>query len=163
MRTIGLEDRLGCPHRPAPTSSVLFFLFFNIYLFIYFYFWLHRVLVEARRTFAAARGLSCPEACEILAPRPGIKPTSSALEGGFLTTGPPGKFPMSSVLFPDLRPGLRVWRGLLTTQEPHRATSGHPADPLPCCATSHQLLALSGPYSLTLPTSEPLVVLAVWT
>ena len=34
---------------------------------------------------------SCPMACEILVPRPGIKPTSSALEGGFLTTGEPGK------------------------------------------------------------------------
>ena len=32
-------------------------------------------------------------ACGVLvAPQPGIKPTSSALEGGFLTTGPSGKF-----------------------------------------------------------------------
>ena len=31
------------------------------------------------------------EACEILAPRPGIEPTPPALEGGVLTTGPPGK------------------------------------------------------------------------
>ena len=29
--------------------------------------------------------------CGILVPRPGIKPTFSALEGGFLTTGEPGK------------------------------------------------------------------------
>ena len=36
-------------------------------------------------------GLSCPPACGILVPRPGIKPTTFALEGGFLTTGPPGK------------------------------------------------------------------------
>ena len=36
-------------------------------------------------------GLSCPAACGILVPRPGIEPTSSALEGGVLTTGPPGK------------------------------------------------------------------------
>ena len=37
---------------------------------------------------------SCgPKACGILVPQPGIKPTSSALEGGFLTTGPPGKSP----------------------------------------------------------------------
>ena len=36
-------------------------------------------------------GLSCPVACGILVPRPGIEPTSLALEGGFLTTGPPGK------------------------------------------------------------------------
>ena len=38
-----------------------------------------------------ARGLSCPVACEILVPRPGIKPRSPALEGEFVTTGPPGK------------------------------------------------------------------------
>ena len=31
------------------------------------------------------------EACGILAPQPGIEPTAPALEGGFLTTGPPGK------------------------------------------------------------------------
>ena len=30
-------------------------------------------------------------ACGILIPEPGIKPTTLALEGGFLTTGPPGK------------------------------------------------------------------------
>ena len=30
-------------------------------------------------------------ACGILVPRPGIEPASPALEGGFLTTGPPGK------------------------------------------------------------------------
>ena len=35
--------------------------------------------------------LSCPEACEILVPQPGIEPLSPALEGRFLTTGPPGK------------------------------------------------------------------------
>ena len=35
--------------------------------------------------------LSCPTACESLVPWPGIKPASSALEGMFLTTGPPGK------------------------------------------------------------------------
>ena len=41
-------------------------------------------LVEAHR-------LSCPAACEILVPQPGIEPTSPALEGRFFTTGPPGK------------------------------------------------------------------------
>ena len=32
-------------------------------------------------------GLSCSTMCGILVPQPGIKPSSSALEGGFLTTG----------------------------------------------------------------------------
>ena len=31
------------------------------------------------------------KACGILAPQPGIEPSPLALEGEFLTTGPPGK------------------------------------------------------------------------
>ena len=38
-----------------------------------------------------AHGLSCLTACGILVPRTGIEPESPALEGGFFTTGPPGK------------------------------------------------------------------------
>ena len=38
-----------------------------------------------------AAQLSCPVACGILVPQPGIEPASPALEGGFLTTRPPGK------------------------------------------------------------------------
>ena len=37
------------------------------------------------------RGLNCSEACGILVPWPGIKLASFALQGRFLTTGPPGK------------------------------------------------------------------------
>ena len=37
------------------------------------------------------RGLSCPRACGILVAWPGMEPTSSALKGRFLTTGPQGK------------------------------------------------------------------------
>ena len=33
------------------------------------------------------------EACGILVPQPGVKPTPPALEGEVLTTGPPGKSP----------------------------------------------------------------------
>ena len=39
----------------------------------------------------AVHGLSCFAACGILLPWPGIKPPSPALQGRFLTTGPPGK------------------------------------------------------------------------
>ena len=39
-----------------------------------------------------AHGLSCSAACGILVPRPGIKPTSPALQGRFLTTGPPPEY-----------------------------------------------------------------------
>ena len=38
------------------------------------------------------------EACEFLAPRPGIKPSPSAVESKVLTTGPPGKFPLIAFL-----------------------------------------------------------------
>ena len=43
--------------------------------------------------YFAAPGLSCLAACGILVPQAGIRPESSALEGRFLTTGPPGKPP----------------------------------------------------------------------
>ena len=52
------------------TSHSIYFLF-KKYLFV----WVHLVL------------------CGILVPPPWIKPTSSALEGTFFTTGPPGKPP----------------------------------------------------------------------
>ena len=37
-----------------------------------------------------ACGLSCSMACRILVPQPRIEPVSPALQGGFLTIGPPG-------------------------------------------------------------------------
>ena len=56
-----------------------------------------------------ARGLSCPTACGILVPRPRIKPASPALEGGFFTTGPPGKSPHEEILIRvALRHTLRI-------------------------------------------------------
>ena len=51
-------------------------------------------------SLVAPQGLSWPVACEILVPQPGIKLLSLALEGGFLTTGPPEK----SLLCCFLRP-----------------------------------------------------------
>ena len=44
-------------------------------------------------------GLICSMACGILVPWPGIEPTFHALEGRFLTTGPPGKSPPFLSLF----------------------------------------------------------------
>ena len=38
-----------------------------------------------------AHGLICPMVFGFLVPRPGIKPKFPALQGRFLTTGPPGK------------------------------------------------------------------------
>ena len=58
---------------------------------LFFSFWLLWV-------FTVGCGLSCFAVCGILVPPPGIEPTSPALEGGFLTTGPPGKPPHTSTL-----------------------------------------------------------------
>ena len=48
-------------------------------------------VVVCQGLVVAAQGLSCPTACGILVPPPGTEPMSPALEGKFLTTGPPGK------------------------------------------------------------------------
>ena len=55
--------------------------------------------------------LSCPKACGILGFQPGVKPASPALEGGFLITELPGKFPWRacfrvSLLFSFLSPPI---------------------------------------------------------
>ena len=66
----------------------VFFFFFSIYLFI----WLCLVLVVACGiSLAVVHRLSCPVACRILVARPGIELASPALQGEFLTTGPPGE------------------------------------------------------------------------
>ena len=45
--------------------------------------------------------LSCPVACVVLVPQPGIEPTSLVSEGEFLTTGPPVKSLSSFFLTPS--------------------------------------------------------------
>ena len=57
-------------------SVVIQTLFFLKYLFIY---------------LLTVSGLRCPPAYGILLPQPGIEPASPVLQGGFSTTGPPGK------------------------------------------------------------------------
>ena len=49
--------------------------------------WLSTVI----QSFISDQGLVAPVAWGILVPWPGAEPISPALEGGFLTTGPPGK------------------------------------------------------------------------
>ena len=41
--------------------------------------------------YLATSGVSCGKSCGILVHQPGTEPASLALQGGFLTTGPPGK------------------------------------------------------------------------
>ena len=91
-------------------SSLIFFLMNIYHLFI----WLCQISVAACRIFTAAPELSslwyvgsvvavyelsCPAACGILVPQPGIEPVSSALPVGFLTLGPPGKSPQLTFWF----------------------------------------------------------------
>ena len=71
-------------------SPQLFVFFFQIYWLIDCI-WLCWV-------FTAALGLCGLTACRVLISWPGIEPTSPALEGGFLTTGSPGKSLKSPVL-----------------------------------------------------------------
>ena len=54
--------------------------------------------------------------CGFLALWPGIEPVQTALEGGVLTTGPPGKFPL--VLFSTLLETLLVYQGWITSPDP---------------------------------------------
>ena len=94
----------------APLSSAFDSLSFTIKpntLFspLFFFFWPHQVLVAARRIFVMSREilhchtctvqlqfrLSWHVACGILVPQSGIKPMSPALQGRFLTAGPPRK------------------------------------------------------------------------
>ena len=49
-----------------------------------------------RASVVVVHGLSYPTAYCILVPWLGMEPTSLALKGGFLTSGPPGKFPVFS-------------------------------------------------------------------
>ena len=96
----------------ADTEKGVMFFFSSSYLF-----WPCRVFVAAHRLslvvawgrgslvavcgLLAEHGLSCPVACEILAPQLGIEPASPALGGRFLTTGPtlPFFFSLSSLVF----------------------------------------------------------------
>ena len=80
---------------------------FNIYLFLIYLFgcvgsWLWHTgsfLGDAQVSLVVGRvgsvvgvsQLSCPNACGVPVPQPGTEFMFFALEGGFLTTGPPGK------------------------------------------------------------------------
>lgn len=58
-----------------------------------------------------------PSACGILVPRPGVEAVSPALEGGFSTTGPPGKLPgldcLQLEIIHTLKRHILGWRILL--------------------------------------------------
>ena len=92
-----LKPFLG--HQKLPPITLIHLLS----LLFFFFHWLHWVFLvtlcsslqlmgsRAHSSVVVACRLSCPAACGILAPWSGVEPTSPALEGEFLTTGPPGK------------------------------------------------------------------------
>ena len=57
----------------------------------------------------AARMLSCPAVSEILVLWSGFEPMSPALEGEFLTTGPPAKVPHQQYFEPCLLPPCKTY------------------------------------------------------
>ena len=95
-------------------------------------------------SFVLAHGLSCPVACGILVPRPQNKLTLPALQGRFVTSGPPGKLPcwgifhggQASLLFPSLG---RYQQGCMNPKGwgwPRRAKDMWPAYRIPGPQTS---------------------------
>ena len=86
------------PHMAPPITTLPSFLLGSARP-VYFFFWLRWVFVAAHWPLFWGHTSLLPEPCGILVPRPGMKPTSPALEGRFLTTGPPGKSPVLSVSF----------------------------------------------------------------
>ena len=79
-------------------SKLRLFVCLSYYLFI----WLRCVLVATHKIFVVlcwhsgsgvvVHGIGCSTAYGILVPQSGIKPVPLAMQGRFLTTGPPGKF-----------------------------------------------------------------------
>ena len=105
----------------------MFYVVVKKYLFI----WLYQVLAVAHglsiySTWAPEHAgsvvvtcrLSCLMTCEILVPGPGIEPTSPTLEGGFLTTGPLGKFQRDLLLMSAMGREVRNSITLLTNLTP---------------------------------------------
>ena len=61
-------------------------------------------------SLVVARGLSCSAvSCGVLVPQPGVKPMSPALQGGFLTSGPPEKSSFYLFYFIVLAAPLSMW------------------------------------------------------
>ena len=76
----------------------------------------HSIFILQNRILVVVSGLSCPVACGILVPRPGMEPMSPVLDGGFLTTGHQGS-PNTTISHCPLWVG--VWRFL------HRMVNHH--------------------------------------
>ena len=71
----------GFPHQPSPQPQGCFLRLCWVFAVVH------------GLSFLVAHELSCPAACGISVPQPGIEPLSPALGGRFSTAGPPGKPP----------------------------------------------------------------------
>ena len=127
-------------------------------LFIHLFIWLCWVWVAILWIFVVAQWLSCPAACGILVPWPGIEPASFAMEGGFLTTGPPGKSPKGNIKYEMrhfMQPIKTIFCSIInflprsryftmsnkSTREWESKLKGNTG---PYCQISHQYFTLSG-------------------
>ena len=85
------------------TMWLVVFIWNSSFFFKKLFVWLCEVPAASYKiccAWAHSLQLSCPSARGILVPQPGIEPASLALEGWFLTTGPPGKSGNRAVLNP---------------------------------------------------------------
>ena len=89
--------------KPKETPNTHSESLFQIYFFFFFLVWLSWVFSYdtwwCAGSGAVVCGLSCCKASGILVPQPGIKHVSPGLQGGFLTTGPPGKSLRNTLAF----------------------------------------------------------------
>ena len=119
-----------------PIRMTLQFLFYfknllSLFLWkIFVSFWLYQVLVVVCRLCSCGARTLLPVACGILVLGPGIKPVLPALEGRFLTSGPPGKS-LKSWFFKFIEHSMLSCYGLNCVCSPHH--------PLPLCPSPHPL------------------------
>ena len=84
---------------PEWMIRLVFNLFGNFFFLFFFCNW-HIVDLQCC-VYLLINLWPCPAACGILVPPSGVKPASPLLEGGILTTGPPGKSPVFSLFSPS--------------------------------------------------------------
>ena len=106
--------------------------------------------LETPPPLGVAHELSCPAACGILVPLPGIEPVSPAFQGWFLTTGPPGKSsPLNFFSFPGGSVGKnspatqKMWVRSLGQEDPLEKKMATHARFLP--GKSHEQRSLGAP------------------
>ena len=90
----GRDEGKMCTHPPLPRLPqwwVFLIISLNSYSFIFYFLGCAGFLLWHVGSKVAAHRLSYPTVCGIFVPQSGVKPEPPALEGRFLTTGPPGK------------------------------------------------------------------------